>query len=161
MSFNTKQNNLQCIRKKKNIEMTKKDLNFKSQIYPKKKRWGFFWTWLNLVWRVELTSSKARRRVENSLRASSETISLAIPSQSMFFDALNATSTTFFPAPLIFSAAQINLRVFRLETQCDCPVLDADSPFVVDPGGGGSSGCAMVVYCVWVRREKKKNEGWG
>ena len=142
--------------------MTKKDLNLKSQIYPKKKkRWVFFWTWLNLVWRVELTSSKARRRVENSLRASSETISLAIPSQSMFFDALNATSTTFFPAPLIFLAASINLRVFRLETQCDCPVLDVDSPFVVDPGGGGSSGCAMVVYCVWVRREKKKNEWWG
>lgn len=59
-------------------------------------------TWLNLVWRVELTSSKARRRVANSLRASSVTISLAMPSQSIVLDALKATSTIFFPVPLIF-----------------------------------------------------------
>lgn len=79
-------------------------------------------TWLNLVWRAELTSSKARRSVVNSLRASSVTSIFAIPSQSMVFPALNgisaisfpalpcmvlpalnATSTIFFPAPLIFS----------------------------------------------------------
>lgn len=59
-------------------------------------------TWLNLVWRAWLTSSKARRSVANSLRASLETRSLAIPSQSMFFPTLNATSVTFFTVPLIF-----------------------------------------------------------
>lgn len=60
-------------------------------------------TWLNLVWSCVLTSSKARRRLENSLRASSVTRTLAIPSQSIVLEALKATSAIFLPAPLIFS----------------------------------------------------------
>lgn len=76
-------------------------------------------TWLNLVWRVELTSSKARRRVANSLRASSVTISLAMPSQSIVLDALKATSTIFFPVPLIFLSFPPSIsRLLSLQMIC-------------------------------------------
>jgi hypothetical protein len=83
-------------------------------------------TWLNLVSSWELTSLKARRSVANSLRASSETKSLAIPSQSMVLDALNATSTTFFDGPLIFSLHFLGCQTegFRIcKMFCFCVIL--------------------------------------
>lgn len=83
-----------------------------------RERWGRAQTWLNLVWRVVLTSSKARRREANSLRASSETRSLAMPSQSIFLEALKATSATFFPAPLIFSSFLAGQTMWNQTIRC-------------------------------------------
>ena len=92
--------------KQKSNPLQQESIQIKTKIQrlrkQRKKKNKNFRTWLNLVWRDELTSSKARRRDENSLRASSETKSLAMPSQSMFLDALKATSVTFLTVPLIF-----------------------------------------------------------
>lgn len=111
-------------------------------------------TRLNLVSSWVLTSSNARRRLTNSLRASSETRSFAIPSQSMFFDALNATSTTFF-APLIsvfFSPA--SPRLSQLPNKWFLTLLLVLHSFIPDRREGEA--LVWVVRCRFQYKKKSQ-----
>ena len=142
-------------KKKKNIEMTKKELNLKSQKYPKKKRWFFLdLAELGLEGGVDLIKGASKSGEFFASLFGNDKLSHPIPVYVL--RCFECHIHHFLSSSAHFLGRSVNLRVFRLETQCDCPVLDADSPFVVDPGGGGSSGCAMVVYCVWVGFWPKK-----
>ena len=142
-------------KKKKNIEMTKKELNLKSQKYPKKKRCFFLdLAELGLEGGVDLIKGASKSGEFFASLFGNDKLSHPIPVYVL--RCFECHIHHFLSSSAHFLGRSVNLRVFRLETQCDCPVLDADSPFVVDPGGGGSSGCAMVVYCVWVGFWPKK-----